>query len=440
MLLPTRRWLLGAALLALPLPLATWWPGIVPTLVILDLGWVLALAWDAQRVARRLGPGIEVRREAPPAFTVGRAQPVALVWSNPHAVRVVVRVVADDPEPVASPQAGPREVSVPGSGTLRERFEVEPRIRGEAAGGALHLRIRTPLGLAWHQRTVALPWSVLVYPAAGNAPSHALTSAAQRRREAGRVAARHLGEGRLFESLREWVPGEDLRGVDWKATARRGKLIVRQYEDERRQQVVIMVDVGRLLTAESAGVPRLDSAIRAAVQLARSAVARDDNVGLLLFADQILQFIPPARGRRALRGILDGLARVQGRMVESDYPGAFLYLAARLRRRVFTVLFTDVIDATASEAVVTHSATLRPRHLPLVVLLRDPSTDVLATARPASVRMAFERAAAEELLAERAEAIGVMRAHGVLVLDVPAETAAEATVAQYQQLKRRGAI
>jgi uncharacterized protein (DUF58 family) len=329
---------------------------------------------------------------------------------------------------------------VPASGTLREQFEVKPRLRGEAVGGSLHLRIRTSLGLAWHQREVALPWSVLVYPAAGNTQSHALTSAAQRRREAGRVAARHLGEGRLFESLREWVPGEDLRGVDWKATARRGKLIVRQYEDERRQQVVIMVDVGRLHTAESAGVPRPDSAIRAAVQLARSAVAHDDNVGLLLFADQILQFIPPARGRRALRGILDALARVQGRMVESDYPGAFLHLAGRLRRRVFTVLFTDVIDATASEAVVTQSATLRPRHLPLVVLLRDPSTDTLATARPATVRTAFERAAAEELLAARAEAVGAMRAHGVLVLDVPAETAAEAAVAQYQQLKRRGTI
>ena len=177
-----------------------------------------------------------------------------------------------------------------------------------------------------------------------------MPSQAQRRREAGFRNLRRIGEGRIFESLKDWVPGDEPRTIDWKATARRGKLMSRQYEDERRQQVMIVIDAGRLLTAEIDGRARLESAIDAALELAHSAVLHDDNVGLLVFADDVLQYVPPGRGRRALRQVLDALAAVEGRLVEPNYPAAFAYLAARNRKRALTVLFTDVVDATASDA------------------------------------------------------------------------------------------
>ncbi|HET6579671.1 MAG TPA: DUF58 domain-containing protein, partial [Gemmatimonadales bacterium] len=248
------------------------------------------------------------------------------------------------------------------------------------------------------------------------------------------------GEGRLFEGLREWVPGDETRIIDWKATARRGKPIARQYEDERRQQVLLVIDAGRLLTAEVDGVPRLEAVLTAAVQLARAAVDHDDNVGLMIFADEVQRYVAPARGRRALRAVLEGLARAEGRLAESDYPAAFRYLAAHNRKRALTVLFTDVIDRTASEALVAHAATLRPRHLPLAVTLRDPALEAMASARPDTSAGAFERAAAEELLGAREAALAEMRGRGVLVLDVPPGAAAEAVVARYYQLKRRGVL
>ena len=117
----------------------------------------------------------------------------------------------------------------------------------------------------------------------------------------------------MFESLKEWVPGEDTRTIDWKATGRRGKIMARQYEDERRQQVLIVIDAGRMLAAEVDGRPRLEAVVEAALRLAHSAVDHDDNVGLMVFADTVQQFVPPARGRRALRAILDALAVVEGR-------------------------------------------------------------------------------------------------------------------------------
>jgi uncharacterized protein (DUF58 family) len=160
----------------------------------------------------------------------------------------------------------------------------------------------------------------------------------------------------------------------------------------------------------------------------------------MAFADEVQLFVPPARGQRALRGVLDGLASIEGRLVEPNYPAAFAYLATRNRKRALTVLFTDVIDRTASEALLAHAASLRPRHLPLAVTLRDPQLERVANARPHTGAEAFERAAAEELLVDREEALAEMRRSGVLVLDVPPAAAARAVVEQYIALKRRAAI
>ena len=279
-----------------------------------------------------------------------------------------------------------------------------------------------------------------MYPSLRTAALRALPAQAQRRREAGFRNLRRIGEGRIFESLKDWVPGDEPRVIDWKATARRGKLMSRQYEDERRQQVMIVIDAGRLLTAEIDGRARLEAAIDAALELAHSAVLHDDNVGLLVFADDVLQYVPPGRGRRALRQVLDALAAVEGRLVEPNYPAAFAYLAARNRKRALTVLFTDVVDATASDAFVAQAGSLRPRHLPLAVTLRDPALERLATARPATTDEAFQRAAAEELLEARETALAELRSGGVLVLDVLPDGAARAVVEQYERLKRRAMV
>jgi uncharacterized protein (DUF58 family) len=150
--------------------------------------------------------------------------------------------------------------------------------------------------------------------------------------------------------------------------------------------------------------------------------------------------LPPTRGRRALRLILDALAGIEGRLVEPNYPAAFAYLAARSRKRALTVLFTDVVDRTASDAFVAQAGSLRPRHLPLAVTLRDPALERLATTRPASTEAAFERAAAEELLEARETALAELRSHGVLVLDVLPDGAARGVVEQYERLKRRAMV
>jgi len=436
--IPTRRWLVGAALLAAAAPLALlrpWAAGLLPAL---DLLWVAALLADWMDAPRPRS--FEIGREAPLAFGVGRAAVVRYRWRHHLGRRVTLEVRERLPDHIGGADTPTRRLEVPPRDGLDERLELVPRRRGTGDGGTLAIRVLGRFGLAWRQATVRLPWTATVYPTVPDSPLRALPLQVARRREAGLRAVRRPGEGRLFEGLREWVPGDEPRVIDWKATARRGKPIARQYEDERRQQVLLVIDAGRLLTAEVNGVPRLEAVISAALQLARAAVEHDDNVGLMVFADVVQHYVAPARGRRGLRAVLEGLAHTEGRLVESDYPAAFRYLAARNRKRALTVLFTDVIDRTASDALVAHAATLRPRHLPLAVTLRDPAVESLATRRPDSASAALERAAAEELLGAREAALAEMRGRGVMVLDVPPASAGEAVVARYHALKRRGML
>jgi uncharacterized protein (DUF58 family) len=394
---------------------------------------------DVWRVARLPAGALEVTRATPAAFSLGRDVPVRYRWGNPLPQPLTMDVRESFPAELAATDA-PRRLVLPADGSAYEELVVRPRRRGRAGTGTLHLRLHSPWGLAWRRIRQPLPWDVLVFPDLAATVSRALPTQTQRRREVGLRNVRRLGEGRVFESLREWVPGDDTRSIDWKATAKRGKPMSRQYEDERRQQVLIVIDAGRMLTAEIQGRARLEFVVDAALQLANSAVEHDDNVGLMVFAAQVQHYVAPARGRRAMQRIVEALATTRGELLEPNYPAAFAYLAARNRKRALTVLFTDVIDRTASDALVAQAGSLRPRHVPLAVALRNPELEELASTRPATVASAFERAAAEELLQAREEALSDMRRRGVLILDVPPGGAAKAVVDQYNLLKRRGAL
>jgi uncharacterized protein (DUF58 family) len=437
-LVPSRRWLWGAAALALVAPVAPWLPGSLSVLLALDVLWVLLLLVDA--VAAPGAGVLEVQREVPVAFSLGRRFSVRYSWRHGLRRRLEVQVKERLPDPLGGAVTPLRRLQLPAGVSVEERLELAPVRRGIGTGGTIDLRILGPFGLAWRQSRLEAPWTATVYPSLRSSALRALPLQVMRRREAGLRAVRHRGEGRLFEGLREWVPGDDTRIIDWKATARRGKPIARQYEDERRQQVMLLVDAGRLLTAEVDGVPRLEAVVSAALHLAYAAVEHDDDIGLLVFADTIQRYVAPARGRRALRAVLEGLAAAEGRLVESDYPAALRYLALHSRKRALTVLFTDVIDRTASEALVAQAATLRPRHLPLAVTLRDPAMEALASIRPADQEQAFQRAAAEELLGAREAALAEMRSRGVMVLDVLPSAAAAALVERYHLLKRKGSL
>ena len=223
--IPTRRWLVGAAVLAAVAPLALlrpWAAGLLPGL---DLVWVAALLadWMGTPSPRALG----VAREAPAAFGVGRAAVVRYRWRHPARRRLTLEVREQLPDPLGGAVTPTRRLVVPPGDGLDERLELVPVRRGAGTGGGLAVRALGGLGLAWRQDTIRLPWSATVYPTVPDTPLRALPLQVARRREAGLRAIRRPGEGRLFEGLREWVPGDETRV---KAPRSAAELSNRSYE------------------------------------------------------------------------------------------------------------------------------------------------------------------------------------------------------------------
>lgn len=343
-------------------------------------------------------------------------------------------------------------------------FAVVGRERGVHPLGPVALLVRAPLGLARRVLTYAPGDAVTVAPSIAAVRTFRLLALQHRLRDAGLRNVRRRGAGTMFASLREYVVGDDPRRVDWKATARRGTLITREYTVEQGQTVVIAVDAGRLMTqlvSTDPPVSRFEYALSSALVLADVAAHSGDAVGLILFDDEVRAFVPAARGRRALQAMRDALVPARATMAEPDYAAAFRTLAQRHRKRSLFVLFTDVIDVRASQALIAHATRGAARHLPLVVALRndalvaaatprgestaaiaaetdEATADATATAR--STDALYERAAAEELLSAREAALGAMRRAGVSVVDVSPTQMTAAVVNRYLELKQRGAV
>lgn len=191
------------------------------------------------------------------------------------------------------------------------------------------------------------------------------------------------------------------------------------------------------MTGEVAGMTRLDHVLESCVLLAHVASTRDDRVGLLAFADEVLAYVPPAKGRAAVEAILAAVFNLQPRLVESDYVGAFAYLSAHHRKRSLLVLFTDVLSRDTSRVVVDECVRSVRRHLPLAVTLRDVDLDAAAQAVPANASAAYRQAAAEELLLEREQALAVMRRAGIQLVDVAPKSLGPAVVDRYLEIKSR---
>jgi len=430
-LIPTRRavWLFAAVapVFLYDARLAVW----------LDLFLLLLVAADGL-LAPREGE-LAVERQWPRRISLGATARVALLLANASGRKLRVRVT-DDLPPILT-REGPDEVEVTLAPADVETisYRVHAERRGDAELGDVHLRVLGPLGLAWRQRQVPRADALRVQPGVREVRQYRLLGLRNRLREAGFRAARQRGEGGSFESLREYVRGDDPRTLDWKATARRGTHIVRQYEVERRQNVLLAIDAGRLMTQKLTGErERLDHALTAALLLADVAAMHGDNVGLLVFADRVQQYLPPSKA--TLARLANALGEVHARMVEPNYPAAFTYLARQLRRRSLLVIFTDIIDAAASSALVAHLGRAAERHLPIAVAIRNPDLEAAAALEPRDEAAVFRRTAAEELLQARQAALAAMQRSGVLVADTRPQDAVPAVVNRYLDVKRRGLL
>jgi uncharacterized protein (DUF58 family) len=330
---------------------------------------------------------------------------------------------------------------VPALGDTVFAFTATGAARGRAALGPVGLRVTTRLGLVGARVLVEPADSVRVVPSVSGVRRYRLLAMQHRLQTVGVRQLRRKGEGRGFAGLREYAPGDDPRTIDWKATAKKAKVIVREFTVERSQSVFTVIDAGRSMTQLAGRFSRFEQALSAALVLTDIATSAGDRVGTLAFDDEVRAFVPADRSRGALQLVRDALTPVEASPREPDYAGAFRFLATHQRKRALVVLFTDVLDTRASQALIAHVARGAQRHLVLVVALRND--DIVAAARPrtdGSTALAWEAAAAEELIQSRDEALERMRRTGAVVLDVSPSEMTAAVVNRYLELKARGAI
>ena len=420
-------------------------------LLLVDTG--LALAADALILLAMWMDGRRVRvpaaeREVPRISALAAVTDVALTVTNP-ADRPVSVKVTDDLDPCLRRVAGRGGVDewetgfgveVPASASVRCSYRVTPRTRGFLELGAIHLRTRSPWGLAWRRSSVAVSHTLQVQPGVRDLLRDRSGYAIRRRlRTPGLRRSRQWGEGREFESLRDYARGDDPRTIDWKASAKRRKYVVRNYEAERSQNIVLAIDAGRHMRERLSAVrERIDYALGACMMLASRAQNFGDRIGVVVFDERIRHVSPPRRADPpALARVLAG---VETRLVEPNYPLAFASLGRTFRKRSLVILFCDVIDGSVSRALVSSLSRIGRAHLPLAIAIRNPALEAAATGEAGKPEGAWYRAAAEELVQARATTLQVMRQSGILVVDTPPGDTLVRTLDKYVEIKERGLL
>jgi len=317
-------------------------------------------------------------------------------------------------------------------------YTIRPQNRGEYQWGDIQVRQLGNWGLAWHDWTIPASEKVAVYPDLVMLKELSikltLESSGTMRR------SQKLGMGTEFAELREYGIGDDPRSIDWKATARRSRPVVRVLEPEREQTLIILLDRGRLMTARVQGLKRFDWGVNAALSLASAGLHRGDRVGVGVFDREITTWIPPERGQHQLSKLIERLAPIQPVLLEPDYVGAVTKVVNQQNRRALVVLITDLVDVTASTEMLSALARLAPRYLPFCVTLRDPLVDKIAHTSTVEITSAYNRAVALDLLAQRQVAFAQLKQKGVLVLDAPADRISQQLVNKYLQLKSRNQL
>jgi uncharacterized protein (DUF58 family) len=410
--------------------------------IALTFTWYLAILLLTGIDAKRSrADRIQVSREQLGKLSIGRDNPVKLTiqsGQNGGRTRQIQYQIRD-----GVPQDLPGTPALI-SGVLNTdrsqttTYTVHPYRRGEYEWQGIQVRQLSAWGLAWQQWRVDAAQTVAVYPDLVGLKSLSIRLALQSTGAMRQVRKR--GMGTEFSELREYNSGDDPRSIDWKATARRNRPLIRVLEPEQEQTVIILLDRGRLMTANIQGYKRFDFGLNATLALALTAIQRGDRVGVGVFDRYLTTWIPPQQGQPHFSRILDRVSRIQPELLEPDYLGAVTTIIKQQSRRALVVVITDIIDDIASAELLTALGRLTPRYLPFCVTLRDPQVDIRASELATDIPGAYTQAVAIDLLHQRELAFANLKRKGVLVLDAPATQISDLLVDRYVRVKARNQL
>jgi len=426
-----------------------WWlalAGVPVAAVALQIGSpALAVVYDVglavfAYATARFGPDprqLKVTRRRDPVLSVRRQNRVVLTIENEGDVPISARL-RDEPPPQWPSTNKEFDIALRPRGLVEKDYHVTPPERGSDAFQATFVRVKCPLGLVERQERLDTYEEARVYPDVLALKEFGLLRQTGRLREMGIRRSRQRGEGTEFESLRHYTEGDDFRTIDWKATARRGEPIVRRHEAEKNQAVIVAIDLGRAMLAETDGVVKLDRALDALLMLAQAAALAGDQIGLIAYDDKVRIWVPPAKGRAQVGLLIRAAHDLQASPSASDPVAAFASLSAKWKRRALIVVFSDADDADAAVPLAAALGPLSRRHRLLLCRVADPK---LNAARKSPLELPegmYLRAAAALLDEDRRTAGGVLSGAGVRVLEADPEELAVRLVGAYLDARVEG--
>jgi uncharacterized protein (DUF58 family) len=425
----TGRTALVAALGALLAPLGSVWLWIVEGVLLIGVAADVALAG---RVA-----DLRMSRTGATSTRLGQAVEVSLLVTN--AGRRRVRGVLRDawlPSAGAAPRT--HRVDIPRGERRRLLTTLTPTRRGDRTAAHVTVRSLGPLRLAGRQRRHRVPWTVRVLPPF-TSRKFLPEKLAKLRELDGAVTLNRRGQGTEFDSLREYVDGDDVRSIDWRATARRSEVVVRTWRPERDRRLVCVLDTGRTSAARVGDIPRLDAALDACLLLAAVAARAGDRVDLLAADSAVRASVEGASRNEVLPALVQAMAPLEPALVESDARLAVAEVLRRERKRALVVLFTALDAAPIEHGLLPVLGGLTTRHTVVLASVGDPRVAELA-ARRGDTAAVYEAAAAERALAERRRIVAQLRRRGVTVVDEPADVFASRVADAYLALKAAGRL
>ncbi len=382
---------------------------------------------------------IGVDRDIPEIIALDAVGEITWRLSNPTSRRVVVEF-ADDLAPSLRARTRRARVTIPATRTVDVRTPFRPARRGKFDIEELVVRVEGPLGLAARQRARHRIDTMRVYPPFRSRDEAELRIRKAQMLEIGLRTAQGRGGGTEFDQLREYTADDEFKKIDWSATAKAGKAIVRTYRAERNQTVISLLDNGRVMAARVEDVPKVEHAMDAVMMITAVASRLGDRAGLVAFDSSVRAVVAPGHGRHQLARVTEAMYALEPQLAESDYLAAFTETLARFRRRAMLIVYTDLVEQALAETLLPALPLIARTHLVVVAAVQDPDVVAWALHRPETEVDAYRQAAAVTALDERRRITARLRGVGVTVVDAPPGKLAPQLADAYLKVKATGRL
>ena len=382
---------------------------------------------------------LEISRTSGSIASLGKPHKVSLELINQSQSANPINVRDDLPDEF---EATPKEfASLTGKKSkTRFTYEVTSHARGKFHLRRVHVRVSSRLNLWAAYYRLPCESTISVYPDMKQIAEYDLLARTNRLSQTGVRRVRKIGQDNEFERLRDYTKDDNYKHIDWRTTARRRKLTVKDFQSSQSQRIIFMVDCARMMTGQSDKLSMLDHAFNAMLMLSYIALKQGDSVGLLNFSDQIHNYTPPRNGIRHINRLLHASFDQEARYVEARYDRAFLYTKQRCSKRSLVVLITNVIDEINAHQIMQYTSNLTGQHLPMCLLLKDHDLfDLVDDYHPehSNKNAVYEAAAAVSIVNWRREVLTEMKHRGVLALEAFPEDMTAQLINQYLEIKAR---